>query len=48
MNKRSLTDLGTLLDELEDRYDGAPDSHSRWMAEHIENLRNILRSRRPT
>lgn len=35
-----------LLEELEDRYDGAPDSGTRWMGLHIEQLSAALAGRR--
>lgn len=38
--------LGPLLDDLEDRYDGAPDSETKWMGGHIINLGRMLSSRR--
>jgi hypothetical protein len=31
-----------ILDELEDRYDGAPDSDVLWMGDHIRELREAL------
>lgn len=34
--------IGPLLDELEDRYDGAPDSPTRWMGAYITALRNAI------
>lgn len=39
------TQVGELVElyaALEDRYDGAEDSSTRWMGEHLYNLRLIL------
>ncbi len=31
-----------VLDDLDDRYDGCPDSRTLWMGEHITRLRALL------
>lgn len=42
LKKEKRAVLEPLLEDLEDRYDGAPDSETKWMAGHITAIRKAL------
>ena len=42
MNRNLMHALQYLHDDLDGRYDGAPDSKTLWMGEHVETLSQIL------
>ena len=38
----SVKQVEDLLEEMEGRYDGAPDSNTRWMGEYLEALKYVM------